>query len=118
MKWLNVNLELKNFRGEVIKDKENGNQPITVKDVLLKYLELAHRMGCQNKTAAYCAGLAIGTGGERCLLEQVQYDVIKDLVDRNEFEEPMGKKKEPLYGIVVQQQVKKIIDEAETVKDK
>lgn len=110
MKKLNVNTVLMDFEGKPLKDPDDNEQ--TLKSVLLRYLEIAHNMDVKNKTSAYCAGLAIGSGGENCVLEQEQYDTVKSLVDGNQVKDQTGKKIE-VFGIVINQQVKKLIDEAD-----
>lgn len=106
------------FDQETPLKEDSGDEAsdLTLKIILLRYLELAHNMGLKDKTSAYCAGLAIGTGGENCQLEQVQYDAIKFLVDKNEVKDNTGKQVE-VFNIVINQQVKKLVDEAEEVKD-
>lgn len=89
---------------------------LTVKAVLLSYLQAAHLLGVKTdgeKLSAYLAGLAIGSGGAYTELDQPQYDVLKKIVDCNVLTS-QGENQD-LFGIVVHQQIKKIIDNAETV---
>lgn len=114
MKKLNISVILKDFKGKEIETPDK--QKLTLKDVVLQYLELAHTMECKDKTAAYTAGLLVGIASESVVLDQRQYDVIKGLVDSNKVKNPQTKEESDVYGIVVNQQVKDLIDKAEEVK--
>jgi hypothetical protein len=106
MKKLDVTQVLTNFNGEPLKE---GDRVLTLKDMLLAYLSNAHLMECDNKTAAYCAGVAIATGGKECKLEQDQYDAVKKLADNPQITDNQGNKKD-FASIIVTQQVKKMVD--------
>ncbi len=116
-KAIDTTIVLKDFEGNPLTDQ--NKKEVTLKAVLLNYLQNCHAMGVTSeneKLSAYLAGLAIGSGGASTQLEQAQYDIIKKLVDGNKIK--MGNSEEQLYGIVVQQQVKQILDQAENVKEK
>lgn len=119
MKKVNGNIVLKDFEGNPITTSEGeGDKELRVKDVLLRYLNQANIMGVtsdQDKLSAYAAGLAVATGGDNILLEQEQYDIVKRLVDSNKIRS-QGQEQE-IYNLVVQMQVKKIVDDAETIAD-
>jgi hypothetical protein len=113
-KKIDTTIVLKDFEGKPIQDEKSIE--VTLKSVLLNYLQSANLMGAQTdneKFSAYNAGLAIGSGGAQTVLEQPQYDVLKKIVDSNKIKS--NNQEQEVYRLVVHQQVKKIIDEAETV---
>lgn len=118
MKKLNVTTILKDFSGEDL-EKEEGEkkEKVTLKHILLRFIELAHLMGLSpsEQQSLYFAGLAIGTGGENCILEEDQYSVLKKIVDLNKVN-PGKPTESDMYNVLYSQQTKFLVDDAETFK--
>lgn len=115
MKCLNPSQELVSFDGTPLLDDKQI--PLTLKDVLLAYLVNAHHMnlGADGEAKAYELGVLIAQGKKTVELSQAQYDMLKGICDRlGKVKVPNGTGEVALFGIVVTQQVKKIIDEAES----
>lgn len=115
MKKLNVLQKLVDFTGKPIPD---GEEDMILKNVLIVYIGYGSSMDLSpsERTTAYLAGLAIGTGGEETMLEQSQYDVIKKIVDSNMYKDVNFADK-PIYALVIHQQAKRMVDAAEEVKE-
>lgn len=112
MKSLDLSQPLKLFTGEPI---QNGQEDLTLKDVLLTYLMSVHQMGMSQDDQAtlYGVGFIIGPTQGAVELEQKQYDALKRMVDRGAIRTQAGD--QAIYAIVVSQQAKDMVDAAQTV---
>lgn len=95
----------------------DGEEPLTLKKVILIYLVNAHQMELSQDDLAvlYTLGNTIGASKGRVGMDVKQYDALKRMVDNGK----VGSRGErvPIYGILVSQQAKEMVDSAEVKKD-
>jgi len=123
LKKLNTAEILKTFDGKDMVEQGVGEEAsnLTLKKALLVYLVNANRIGSVTDNAndailAYEAGVKIGMADSEVVLTDPQIDVLKKLVQCNKLS--IQGRQEPMYGLVVSQQLLNILASAPVVDDK
>ncbi len=118
-KQIDVGQDLVQFNGEPLQRSLEDTKALMLKDVLLTYLNSAHRMGLNGpqESQAYSLGVKIAGEKGKMLFDQEEYDLLKSICDRCGKINLENGQVSSLYGIVVTQQVKQIVDEAENWKE-
>jgi hypothetical protein len=115
---IGINEVLKTFEGEAVQDGDPAKgptKPLTIKRALTNYIINCNLMGTTGieQAIAYDIGILMQSSKYNDLaITQGQYDLIKRLVDNNKVKE------ESFYSCLVNQQLKRLIDNAENVPDK
>lgn len=116
-KILKIDTQLTGFSDEVLKD-DDGIAPLTLKAALLKYISLAHlmKLNGSDELNLYLIGRKIGKAATEVKLDLQEYNLLKRVAD-------MGKvfgaqnQEQPIYTVVVSQQVRLLLEEAEAEKN-
>jgi hypothetical protein len=115
-KVLDMTYVLVDFEGDELNDQDG---PLTLKKSLLMYLVNANRIGTVTDSPtdailAYEAGVKIGCAPVKVVLSEQHIDVLKKLVQCNKLN--VGGRQEPMYGLVVTQQLLNILARATVVE--
>lgn len=118
MKILDLSQKMLDFSGDPIPRGVDNKEDTLLKHVLLTYIRGSNNMGIKEheRTIVYELGSKISNGNKKIEFTQGEYDAIKRLTDNGMVDAGQGAP-QYIFPLEMSEQAKKMVNEAETVKD-
>lgn len=117
---INTGVVLKQFEGKPFKESEKSDKDLTLSYVLIACMRNAQYMGLTDSemNTAYVLGVLFGQNLNKVVqLTTEQHDTLKKITDYGKYKKPTGEESY-LWELEVRIQVKKLVDDADIIKDK